>query len=250
MSQVPVQANGELKLADIEAAIRNAADVHHPLTRLICLENTQGGVGGVPLTAPYVAEVGVFVRAHGLRLHIDGARLFNAAAALRVEASELVTAADSLQICLSKGLCAPAGSLLLGSREFIDRARRVRKMLGGGMRQAGVLAAAGLIALRDMRARLGQDHETAQQLAQGLAQIPGVTVEPMEQRTNMVFFTIPKDVSDAAFVAALGARNIQLRGGPHFRAVTHYWITPERINYVLDSIRAVLAAPHGAEAAA
>ncbi len=242
MHQVAVQPNGEIKLDDIEAAIRNSADVHHPITKLVCLENTQGGMGGVPLTAEYVDRVADFAHARGLKLHIDGARLFNAAAALDVDPIDLVREADSVQICLSKGLCAPTGSLLLGSKEFIDRARRIRKMLGGGMRQAGVLAATGLIALKDMRARLGEDHEQAERLAQGLAAIPGITLHPVHQRTNMVFFSIPDRVDPATFVAAMKSRKILLIGGPRFRAVTHYWITPQRVEQVIAAVRDCLAA--------
>ena len=242
MHQVAMQPNGEIKLEDIEAAIRNSADVHHPITKLVCLENTQGGMGGVPLSADYVNRVADFVHARGLQLHIDGARLFNAAAALNVEPIELVRKADSVQICLSKGLCAPAGSLLLGTQDFINRARRIRKMLGGGMRQAGVIAATGLIALKEMRSRLREYHEHAEQLARGLAAIPGITVHPVHKRTNMVFFSVPARVESAKFVAAMKAKNILLIGGPRFRAVTHYWITPERVDEVITAVRDVVAA--------
>jgi threonine aldolase len=237
MHQVAMQPNGEMNLDDIEAAIRNTADVHHPITKLVCLENTQGGMGGVPLAPTYVDRVATFTHSRGLKLHIDGARLFNAAAALNVEPIELVRNADSVQICLSKGLCAPAGSLLLGTKEFIDRARRVRKMLGGGMRQAGIIAAAGLIALRDMRTRLSDDHARAERLARDLAGIPGVTVHPVYQRTNMVYFSIPESVNTATFIGALKEKNILVIGGPRFRAVTHYWIDDEKISKVVDAIR-------------
>jgi threonine aldolase len=144
MNQVQVQPDGTLKLDEIEASIRDVTNVHHPLTRLVCLENTQGGVGGVPITAEYTSKVAELVHRHGLQLHIDGARLFNAAAALNVSPRELVKDADSIQICMSKGLCAPVGSLLVGSKALIEKARRARKMLGGGMRQGGILAAAAL----------------------------------------------------------------------------------------------------------
>ncbi len=242
MHQVAMQPNGEMTLEDIGAAIRNSADVHHPLTKLVCLENTQGGMGGVPLTADYVNRVTDFAHGHGLKLHIDGARLFNAAAALDVEPIELVRKADSVQICLSKGLCAPAGSLLLGTRDFIDRARRIRKMLGGGMRQAGVLAATGLIALQEMRTRLRDDHDHAEQLALGLAGISGISVHPVYQRTNMVHFSTPERIDPAKFVAAMKAKNILLIGGPRFRAVTHYWITSERVEQVIAAVRSTVGA--------
>src|SRR5512143_1467395 len=168
--------DGMMRLDEIEDAIRGD-DPHFPRTALICLENTAHGSGGTPLTVEYTAKVGQIARKHGLKLHIDGARLFNAAAALNIDPRDLVAPADSVQLCLSKGLCAPVGALLVGSKEFIAHALRTRKVLGGGMRQAGVIAAAGLVALRDMRNRLAEDHATAQQLAVGLAAIPGVTVD-------------------------------------------------------------------------
>ncbi len=240
MYPLDVQFDGTMKLEEIESAVRGD-DPHFPRTRLICLENTAHGAGGTPITAEYTAKVGEIARKHGLKLHIDGARLFNAAAALKVNPRDLVAPADSVQLCLSKGLCAPLGALLVGSREFIAQALRTRKVMGGGMRQAGVVAAAGLVALRDMRERLVEDHATAQQLADGLVTIPGVTVDPVHMRTNMVFFSIPESASLDKFVSAMQAHNIILRGGPHFRAVTHYWITPERVTHVIETMRAALA---------
>jgi threonine aldolase len=237
---LPVNFDGTLDLAAIQAAIR-PDDVHFTRTRLICLENTVNGCGGTPITAEYTDAVGTLARQHALKLHIDGARLFNAAAALGVTPARLVRAADSVQLCLSKGLCAPLGALLVGSKEFITQARRVRKVLGGGMRQVGVVAAAGLVALQHMRERLIEDHYTAQLLADGLAQIEGVQVEPVHIRTNMVFFHLPPDVDSAAFVAELKARNVILRGKSPFRLVTHYYITPERARYALSAMREVLA---------
>ena len=239
MYPLDLQFDGTMNLQDIEDAIR-ADDPHFPRTALICLENTAHGAGGTPLTAEYTAQVGALARRHSLRLHLDGARLFNAAAALDVHPRDLAAPADSVQLCLSKGLCAPLGALLVGSRDFIRKALRTRKALGGGMRQAGVVAAAGLIALRDMRERLVDDHATAQQLADGLATIPGVTVAPVHIRTNMVFFSVPPHVNLPALLAALRARNVILRGGPTFRAVTHYWITPERVNHAVEALREVL----------
>ncbi|HRE49071.1 MAG TPA: GntG family PLP-dependent aldolase, partial [Aggregatilineales bacterium] len=237
MSQVPVQPDGTLRLEDIQASLRDATNVHQPLTRLICLENTQGGVGGVPISAEYTQKVADFAHARGLKLHIDGARLFNAAAALNVHPRDLVKGADSIQICLSKGLAAPVGSLVVGSREFIQRAYRMRKLVGGAMRQVGVVAAAGLIALRDMRQRLDEDHVHAQLLAEALALAPGITVHPVHQRTNMVFFSIPETMDSAAFRAAMKAQGIILSGGPHFRLVTHVWITKDRALFAAAAIR-------------
>lgn len=240
MYPLDVQFDGTLRLDEIEGAICED-DPHFPHTRLVCLENTVHGAGGTPITAEYTAQVSDLAHRHGLVVHLDGARLFNAAAALGVEPRALAEPVDSVQLCLSKGLCAPLGSLLIGSRPFIAQALRVRKSLGGGMRQAGVVAAAGLIGLRDMRARLVEDHHTAQMLADGLASIEGVTVKPVHIRTNMVHFSIPDSVNVAAFVAGMTARNVTLRGGPHFRAVTHYWITPERVEHALQAMREVLS---------
>jgi threonine aldolase len=232
---------GELPLVEISAAIR-ADDPHYPRTALICLENTAHGRGGTPITPKYMAEVADLAEVEGLKVHLDGARLFNAAAALNVHPRELAAGADTVQLCLSKGLCAPLGSLLLGPRDFINRALRVRKVLGGGMRQVGVVAAAGLVALRDMRDRLVEDHKTAQLLAEGLAAIPGIKVDPVHIRTNMVFFTIPEYVYADPFVEMLKERGVILRGGPHFRLVTHYWITPEKVMRALAAIRDVIEA--------
>ncbi len=232
--------DGTLNLHEIEGAIR-ADDPHFPRTRLVCLENTVHGRGATPITGEYTRSVAELAHRHGLKVHLDGARLFNAAAALKVHPRELVEGVDSVQLCLSKGLCAPMGALLLGSKEFIAQAKRNRKVLGGGMRQGGVIAAPGLVALRDMRDRLVEDHATAQQFADGLAQIPGVVVHPVHIRTNMVFFDIPPEVNVGAFVLAMQNRNVILRGGPHFRIVTHYWITPEKVEQALAAFREVLA---------
>jgi threonine aldolase len=244
MYPLDIRFDGTMSLSEIEGAIRGD-DPHFPRTALICLENTVHGAGATPITAEYTQQVGEIARRRGLKLHLDGARLFNAAAALKVQPRALAAPADSVQICLSKGLCAPLGSLLVGSREFIARALRTRKVLGGGMRQAGVVAAAGLIALRDMRERLVEDHRTAAQLAEGLATIEGITVEPVHMRTNFVLFSIPPSVNVREFVEAMKARNVILRGGPRFRAVTHYWITPERVQYTIDAMREVLAQQMG-----
>jgi threonine aldolase len=230
-------ADGTMALHEIEAAVRGD-DIHFPRTSLICLENT---ADGLPLTADYTQRVGEIARRRGLQLHLDGARLFNAVAALNVAPKDLAAPADSIQICLSKGLCAPLGALLVGTKDFIKLARRTRKVLGGGMRQTGIAAAAGMIALRDMRERLIEDHRNAARLAAGLSEIDGITVAPAELRTNMVFFSIPATVDNAAFVAAMRAQNVILRGGPNFRAVLHYWITPERVDTVLAAVRRCVA---------
>lgn len=244
--EIEVNADGTLDLDAIREAIRPVGNSHFPRTRLICLENTQGTVGGIPISAEYTAKVGEIAHSHGLKLHIDGARIFNAAAALGVPAKELVAPADSVSFCLSKGLCAPVGSVLVGSKEFIAEAHRSRKMLGGGMRQAGVLAAAGLISLREMTQRLHEDHENACALAEGLAAIPHIRLDPARVRTNMIFF----DLADDAPLApeALAARlkkeysiYISAGGRKNIRLVTHYWITRERVEQVLEALRTLLA---------
>ncbi|MCU0511404.1 MAG: low-specificity L-threonine aldolase [Anaerolineae bacterium] len=240
---VPVQADGTLRLDDIRAAIRGNNE-HFPRTRLITLENTQGTVGGQPLSVAYTQQVGDIARQHGLKFHIDGARIFNAAAAAGVPVRALAEPADSLTFCLSKGLCAPAGSVLVGSRAFIQEARRARKMLGGGLRQAGVLAAAGLIALHEMSQRLHEDHAHAACLAEGLRTVPGVRV--LSQATNFVFFWLEEEaaLSPAAFAAALRAQHIIVSPYPgherKFRCVLHYWITRERVEMVIQAMRQVL----------
>ncbi len=165
--------NGQLPLEAIEEAMR-AENVHFPTTRLICLENTHNRCGGAVLDEAYTVSVGELARRHGLKLHLDGARIFNAAAALGTTAARLAAPADSVTFCLSKALCAPVGSVLCGDTEFIHRARRIRKQLGGGMRQAGILAAAGIVALETMVDRLPEDHRRARDLARRLGGDPAV----------------------------------------------------------------------------
>ncbi len=236
---VPVQPDGTLRLEAIEAAIR-PDNVHMPVTRLIALENTQGTVGGIPISKAYTDEVGQLARAHGLALHIDGARIFNAATALNVDVADLVAAADSVSFCLSKGLCAPVGSVLVGSREFIARAHRVRKLVGGGMRQLGVLAAAGLIALEKMTLRLAEDHANAHRLAEGLAALPQIEIALDHVQTNMVFFGLRPEVPVSApeLAERLKRHNVWIMdmGERRFRAVTHYWIRPQDVDHALAAI--------------
>ncbi|MBI1278725.1 MAG: low-specificity L-threonine aldolase [Anaerolineaceae bacterium] len=242
-----VQPDGTLKLDAIQRAIRSD-DQHFPRTKLICLENTQGTIGGIPVTAEYTAQVGALARANNLKLHIDGARIFNAATALNLPVKDLVAPADSVSFCLSKGLCAPVGSILVGSKEFIHRAHRTRKMLGGGMRQAGILAAAGLIALHKMTTRLQEDHDNACRLAEGIAQIPHVKVDVSRVRTNMFFFDLAEDapLTITELRARLKDEYKVLMGGyagmpNRIRLVTHYWITPEKVETALTGLRNILA---------
>jgi threonine aldolase len=235
---------GRMPMASLEAAVRGD-DPHWPRSRLILLENSYGSKHGYPIAPDYFAGVSELAQRHQLAVHLDGARLFNAAVALGIEARDIVRHVDSVSFCLSKGLCAPVGSLLCGSADFIRQARRWRKALGGGTRQAGVLAAAGLVALREMIGRLADDHRHAQQLARGLARIPGIVVDPEMVKTNLVFFRLADDVSYATadVIEALRARaNIWLGdNGPRgFRAVTHYWIDETAVEEFLETLAAIM----------
>ena len=238
---IPNQPDGTLRLEDIEAAIR-PDNVHFPRTRLICLENTHNMCNGTPLTPEYTAQVARLARQHGLKVHLDGARVFNAAAALGVNVKELVREVDSVMFCLSKGLCAPVGSLLCGDADFIAEARRARKVVGGGMRQAGVLAAAGIVALERMTQRLEEDHRRARRLADGLAQIPGVEVGPVH--TNILYFWLTEEATKTPeeVLDGLAERGIRVLGRENgqFRAVTHYWITDEDIDRTLQAMQEVM----------
>jgi threonine aldolase len=221
------QPDGTLALLDILDSIRTE-DVHHPVTRLICLENTQNICGGVPLTPEYTRQVGALARQKDLALHIDGARIFNAAAAQSVAVRELVEPADSVMFCLSKGLAAPIGSMLVGTKRFIARARHIRKMLGGGMRQVGVVAAAGIISLERMTKRLSDDHARARKLAEGLRQVNGLVVDSNSPYTNMVYLNLADDVQTTAQQVTQKMKDLGVLVDPEnarrFRLVTHYWI--------------------------
>ena len=240
---VPNQADGTLALDDILASIRTE-DVHHPITRLICLENTQNACGGVPLTVEYTRQVGELARKNNLFLHIDGARIFNAAAAQNVSVKELAAPADSVMFCLSKGLASPVGSMLVGTRKFIARARHLRKMLGGGMRQAGILAAAGIISLEKMTKRLGEDHARAKSLAEGLRQVKGLDVDAGSPSTNMVYFNLRDEVSLSVdeIIAAMKTRGVLVDWAApwRFRLVTHCWVDDAGVKKTLSAFRDVL----------
>ena len=241
--QLPNQEDGTLRLDDIRSAIR-PDDAHHPVTRLIVLENTHNRCGGVPLTVEYIRSVGELANSKGLQVHMDGARIFNAAVALGVAVQELVKPVDSVTFCLSKGLCAPVGSVICGTKEFISKAHRMRKVLGGGMRQAGILAAAGIVALESMIDRLAEDHARAKRLAAGLAGIPGLVLEPGTPYTNMIFLGLSPSVSlttrqVAEKLTALGVR-VGLAGQGRFRLVTHYWIDDDAIETTVQKFRSVL----------
>jgi threonine aldolase len=241
---VPIQTDGTLALDDIRGAIRGP-NVHYPPSRLICLENTNGSVVGAPLTAAYTRSVRALADEYGLKVHLDGARIWNAAAALDCNVRDLTAPVDSVSFCLSKGLCAPVGSVLCGPGAFVERARRIRTMLGGGMRQAGVLAAAGIIAIEEMTQRLGEDHANARRLAEGLAQISGIRLNLEMVRTNMVFIELDKSVAldaQSMYTRLEQEYNVKLNvtGPRSFRLVTHYWITPERVDIALRAIQQVV----------
>jgi threonine aldolase len=233
---VPNQPDGTLRLQDIEAAIRSD-NVHFPRTRLICLENTHNRCYGAALTPEYMTKVGSLARRRGLALHLDGARIFNAAVALGVGVRELTRDADSVSFCLSKGLAAPVGSVVCGSKEFIAEARRTRKVLGGGMRQAGIIAAAGIVALTQMVDRLQEDHDNARRLAVGIIGIEGLSVDPARVQTDIVYFDLLRDKPCAEELAKEAARRglrILSVGPNRLRAVTHYGITAADIDQALS----------------
>ena len=238
---LPNRDDGTLDLEMVEAAIR-PPNVHFPRSRLLILENTHNACYGSPLPPEYIREAADVAHRHGLSLHIDGARIFNAAIALGVEVKDLVAPADSVTFCLSKGLSAPVGSVVCGSREFIAKARRARKVLGGGMRQAGVIAAAGIVALTRMVDRLAEDHENARRLAQGLAQIPGIAVDVEKVRTNIVYFDVVngRDASELVECARKQGVLFLALSPQRIRVVTHYGIEASDVDFALDVITACM----------
>jgi threonine aldolase len=241
-NQLPNQPNGTINIDDICGAIRSDDD-HFPPSRLICLENTHNRCGGVSISRQYTAAVGEVARRHNLFLHLDGARIFNAAVDQGVTAFELAEPVDSVTFCLSKALCAPVGSVLCGSKDFIARAHRIRKQLGGGMRQAGILAAAGIVALETMVERLGEDHLRARLLAEGLSQIQGLVLDPNTPQTNMIFLSLddwlPFDANQAASMLAEQNIYVGVVGNRRFRLVTHYWIDDHGIERAVSAFEAL-----------
>jgi threonine aldolase len=237
------QPDGTMRPEDIEAAIRGSS-VHFPRTQLICLENTHNMCSGAALSAEYTESVVELAKRHGLLVHLDGARIFNAAIALGVDAEELTRGVDSVAFCFSKGLSAPVGSVVCGSGDFIAEARRTRKLLGGGMRQAGVIAAAGIVALEEMVERLAEDHVNARRLAEGISQIDGLSIDVGAVQTNIIYFDLVSGrVSAEEFLRRLEQKGIKLlrTGGPaRFRMVTHYGIGAEDIEVALAGLREVM----------
>jgi threonine aldolase len=237
------QADGTLALDDIRASIQTE-DVHHTITRLICIENTQNVCGGVPLSVEYTQQVGKIAKENNLLFHIDGARIFNAAAALNASVKDLVAPADSVMFCLSKGLASPVGSMLAGNKRFINRTRHLRKMLGGGMRQAGVLAAAGIISLEKMTKRLAEDHARAKKLSDGLKQIKGLVLDAGTASTNMVYFDLKDEVqlSVDQIIEGMKKRGVLVdwAGPRRFRLVTHYWVDDAGVEKTIKAFSEVL----------
>lgn len=239
---VPTAADGTLDLQAVEEAIRGDNE-HFPITRLLAVENTHNRTGGRVLPVAYMDAAGELAHRHGLKLHVDGARLWNAAVALNLPPARLLANADSASVCLSKGLGAPVGSVVVGDGEFIRRARRMRKVLGGGMRQAGVIAAAGIVAISEMIERLADDHTHARQLAQGLAALDGIAIDPQAVETDIVIFELHReDLTPAQLSAGLREQGVLLNpiGGRRLRAVTNYHITPADIERTLEAFAHVL----------
>jgi threonine aldolase len=230
---VPTNADGTLPLEAVEQAIHPPTDHYHfyhwAPPGVICLENTHNRCGGAVLPPSYFAEVAAIARRHGLPVHLDGARLFNAAVASNRPVTDWTRHVTSAQICLSKGLAAPVGSLICGPAEFVDRARRMRKILGGGMRQAGVIAAPGIVALTTMVERLAEDHRHARILAEGVSRLPGVSIDVSTVQTNIVIFRLPGAAEAERFQAAAEAAGVRISdfGEGRLRMVTHYGIDEE-----------------------
>ena len=237
--------DGLPSLEDLTTAMRPQG--MYPKTSLVCLENSHNNCGGAVLTAEQTRAVSDFAHTRGMRVHLDGARIFNAAVALGVPAKDLVRDVDTVQFCFSKGLAAPVGSILCGDAETIGKARRVRKLLGGAMRQAGVIAAAALVALEEMRDRLVEDHRNAKRLADGLARIPGVRIDASRVITNIVSFEIDPAASEPGafqkFCAERGLRVSRYLGNsPRLRAVTHLDVSTDDIDAALEIVREILVA--------
>lgn len=234
---------GYLSPSQIQLAIRDS-DIHAPVSRLLCLENTHNRAGGTAVSPSAMSEMASVAHRHNMAVHLDGARIFNAAAALNVAATDIAKDCDSVMFCLSKGLAAPVGSLLAGSRDFVARARKNRKMLGGGMRQAGILAAAGIVALTKMVGRLVEDHENAKTLAKGLLEIPGLHLDLATVQTNIVVFDASGlGIGPDRFVASLAESGVlAVPFGTRVRMVTHKDVSRDDVQRALSAVRAMVTA--------
>jgi threonine aldolase len=228
---------------DIEAAISHGSNVHVGVTGLIEIENTHNMAGGVPMSVEQTRSICDLAHEHDIPVHCDGARIFNAATALKVDPAELAAPVDSIQFCFSKGLGAPVGSMICGSQEFIDAARPVRNVVGGAMRQGGVIAAACIVALEEGRKRLGEDHEHARRIAETLVELPGITVDLSTVHTNIVNLEVRREDVDAhSLCRALETCDILAvpRTEAEIRLVTHKQVTDEDTDRVCEALREVL----------
>ena len=241
--QLPNNNDGTINIPDILSSINNTDDTHYARTRLVCLENTHNICYGTAIESQYFIDVKKAIAPFKLKLHIDGARIFNASTALKTSVKNLTRGADSVSFCLSKGLSCPAGSLILGDINFINKAKRLRKMLGGGMRQAGVLAAAGIYALDNMVERLDEDHNNAKQLASAISELPNIKIQTEQIATNLIFFHLQHDkLTDNKFINELNNNNIKIdmRGNRQFRMVTHFGFTNNHIEKVIKTFKLIL----------
>ena len=240
--QLSNQDDGLISIQDIKSAIRSD-DVHFPKTKLISLENTHNICYGTPLPIDYINEVKSIALENNLKLHIDGARIFNASVALNINVKEFGKLADSITFCLSKGLSAPIGSMICGSEKFIHKARYIRKSLGGGMRQAGIIAASGLIAINQMIPRLKNDHDNAKLLADSLSKFDSIAIDTNKVKTNIIYFKLLDNKFDAnSFLNKMLNQNIKFLhiGNNKFRIVTHCRIKTKHIEHTIDAFNALL----------
>jgi threonine aldolase len=240
---LPTNPNGMLNPLEVAAALAASNDSHMAPPGVLCLENTHNVCGGVVLTPSYMAEIYALAQVAGVPLHLDGARLFNAAVALNIDVRALTEHVDTVQFCLSKGLAAPVGSLVAGPVEFVASVRRIRKMLGGGMRQAGIIAAAGIVALNEMVERLDDDHQNARRLAEGLVTVPGLSLDLSLVQTDIVRFELAAEGPEPkAFLAALREQGVLMggMGGRIIRAVTHYGIEASHIDAAITAVTRVM----------
>jgi threonine aldolase len=249
MVVVQTDADGMLNPYEIQINISDGSDEHSAPSALLCIENTHNRCGGTVLSLEQVEQLTSIAHQHGLKVHMDGARVFNAATALDIPVNTLVCTVDSIMFCLSKGLSAPVGSMVVGNREFIQRVHRMRKVLGGGMRQAGILAAAGIVALEQMVDRLVEDHKTSKQLAYGLADCPQIDINVDRVKTNMVMFSVRNaklaplgEEETMQFLSKAREHGVLMGhiGQGRIRAVTHYGIDNNDITTALTSIRRAL----------
>lgn len=232
--------NGTMNPVDVENAIRDE-DIHFPRTGLICIENAHSS--GAVVSIDNMNEIKKVAEKTGIPIHLDGARVFNAAKALNVDVKEITKYTDSIMFCLSKGLAAPIGSILAGSEEFIKNARKNRKLMGGGLRQAGIIAAAGIIALEKMVDRLEEDHQNSQYLAEELSKIEGINVKFDRNDINMVFFELPNEIiKEEKLISKLLDRNIKINGQEdgEYRFVTNKDVTREDLEYVVEQMKEIL----------